>query len=922
MTLQEAIDKNGLINRIGGFDLNDDIVITTDSCEYRLSEIIPIKQDGKYIFRTKTAEFTVSYAEVENTPFMTRRISLEFEKETALLKISAALPKADEAFMYDTFFNASAAVFLRNGERGMCCGFENPYCLTDGKTVYFEPGIILKGGETFDCDLNFYGEYALWGEMISPCLDRTQMEAGGRSHPRYRNPSEGRALYFSEIQAFLGYTDTYFQCDKKQFKFMVYDFFGNMPQRPENDAEYKAYLEHIDSAVKVGCDTILLNPLFPNKIPNADENSYWELFPENTYADKILKYARKQGLKVGMYTGTAGNGAYGDSSMINFADTPQWKKQDVLGNISTENCIADDSFMEWFIKVQSNTISRYGLDLWNWDPGPGNAFFCFSDRHGHIPGKGAYKGFRNSLEVMRRLKEQFPHLYIEGFHGNKEYGLWGFKYIDQHEAYWENEVYVMNPIYPDLSVDRVTADNIRQQSVWNHYFRFMPETMNHGISHRMIQACWMRMPDLDKVFDYTGWKYALLSAIAAGGSVTPTILPHNPEKIDGYLSFYKKWTEFARKNFALSRRTIPFGAQVGCGIDGYSKISDNQGYIFLFNPFPQDTEFEFVCDRRMGFEDGDWKKTTAMIYPYEKKGKLLQYGASLKYVIPAYGCIVIEVAESGISSDAVTQKALPRVLNVDEKGVCVFFADEKIKTLLGGYKISEEAINTQEEYAVCFHHINSCWSRPDRLWLWLDIDPNDDSRTIPVYFNGKRVDCMRDYIPFNEMCVYNMAFADVTNYVEWGKVNEIKTISTGARGAYLHYPRPQNEELPRNGKRQELRGVFAPRIDKDIQILSARINDNDVIEPKSENTLRAKINIPFDETEGVYASVPISIGDTGINLKRDMVLEYENGYWVKRFCSGDRLSLIIDDNKISVWAVSKNNTESETFRFPVNWRLT
>lgn len=50
---------------------------------------------------TKTAEFTVSYAEVENTPFMTR---------------------------------------------GMCCGFENPYCLTDGKTVYFEPSIILKGG--------------------------------------------------------------------------------------------------------------------------------------------------------------------------------------------------------------------------------------------------------------------------------------------------------------------------------------------------------------------------------------------------------------------------------------------------------------------------------------------------------------------------------------------------------------------------------------------------------------------------------------------------------------------------------------------------------------------------------------------------------------------------------------------------------
>lgn len=200
MVLKNLIDNNGLINSIGSFDFNDDIVITTDLCEYRLSEITPLKRGEQYIFRTETAEFTVSYASVENTPFITRSISVKFEKETELLKISAVLPEAKETFMYDTFFNASAAVFLRSGRRGMCCGFENPYCLTDGKTVYFEPSLILKGGEAFDCDLNFYGKYELWGEMISPRLDRTQMEVGGRSHPRYRNPSEGRALYFSEIQ--------------------------------------------------------------------------------------------------------------------------------------------------------------------------------------------------------------------------------------------------------------------------------------------------------------------------------------------------------------------------------------------------------------------------------------------------------------------------------------------------------------------------------------------------------------------------------------------------------------------------------------------------------------------------------------------------------------------------------------------------
>ena len=28
----------------------------------------------------------------------------------------------------------------------MCCGFENPYCLTDGKTVFLELSIILNSG--------------------------------------------------------------------------------------------------------------------------------------------------------------------------------------------------------------------------------------------------------------------------------------------------------------------------------------------------------------------------------------------------------------------------------------------------------------------------------------------------------------------------------------------------------------------------------------------------------------------------------------------------------------------------------------------------------------------------------------------------------------------------------------------------------
>ena len=922
MCLREFTHNNGLI-KSESFEFHDDIIITTDKKEYRLSEIKSIKKNNTYKFYANNAEFIITYNEVPNAPFITRAISIQFNQKTTLLKISATLPTSKEHFLYETFFNASAAVFLRNDSNGFCCGFENPYCQIDNNTVFFEPMLILDENEKFDCDLNFYGSYEIWGELIQPCLNKTQIKTNGRYHPRYRNPSEGISLYFSEIQAFRHYTDNYFECDKKLFKFMVYDFFGNMTQRPENNEEYQAYLKHIDTAAEMGCDTILLNPLFPNKIPDANENSYWELFPNNTYAENILVYAKSKGLKVGMYTGTAGNSEYGNSSMICYADTEQWKKKDIKGNISTENCLADDSFTDWYIKVQSNTIKKYGLDLWSWDPGPGNGFFCFNNSHGHIPGAGAYKGFRNSLKVMRRLKEEFPNLYIEGFHGNKEYGLWGFKYIDQHEAFWENEVYVMNPIYSDLSVDRITANNIRQQSVWNHYFRFMPETLNHGITHRMIQSCWMKLLDLDKVFDYVGWKYALLSSIAVGGSITPTILPYEPDKIHGYVDFYKKWIEFAKNIFPLSRYTIPFGAQVGCGIDGYSKILKNEGFVFLFNPFPQNIEFEVTYNRRIGFTEGNWKKNTYMIYPYQKAMEDVCYGTKKKYIIPAYECIIINVSDIEQDLNDEILPPLPRVLKKNNADIFTFTANTKIEELIRSNHISNDALKVQETYAIQFNHINSCWNRPDRLWLWFEIQGRDDETpsSVSVTVNGKSVTCIQDCLPHNELCIYNMCFADITDFVKWNRYNEIQLSDSAIKHIYLHYPKPQNEELPITGEILENKNYSAPVLDKRIRVLSAKLNSDNIILQNRENNLYVKINMPFEEMEGVYASVPISIGDTGKELKRDMALEYKDGYWIKKFKSGKRIHLIIDDYKISIWAVSKDKRESNTYRLNINWNL-
>lgn len=171
-------------------------------------------------------------------------------------------------------------------------------------------------------------------------------------------------------------------------------------------------------------------------------------------------------------------------------------------------------------------------------------------------------------------------------------------------------------------------------------------------------------------------------------------------------------------------------------------------------------------------------------------------------------------------------------------------------------------------------------------------------------------------------CAFTICFfADITDFIKWDDKNEICLSDSNIKNVYLHYPRPQNEELPSKGNSIDLKDYSAPQLDKNISVVFAKLNSDNIVVPNCENTLIVKINLPFEETEGVYASVPISIGDTGNDLKRDMALEYQDGCWVKKFKSGKRIDLIIDDCKIAIWAVSKNKRESCSLKLPINWIL-
>ncbi|MBP3371881.1 MAG: hypothetical protein J6L88_05075 [Clostridia bacterium] len=917
----------------------DDILIYTDAVRYSLRELPCEKQGDTFVYRVEGARFTLYYVPVEGASFVNRVVSMRFSRKTQLLRVEQPLQKAGERFLYHTFYNASAAVFERKGKLGICRGFANPFVTLEDDQMAYAPSLILETGQWYTSDANFIGIYKLTGEMIRPETPHMPMRMNGRDHSRYRNPSEGIALDFAEIRNFNDYTADYLDIKNKKFTFTSYNFFSNLPQRPETAEHLEAYHRHVAAFGKLTGDTLIFNPLCPNKIPNADPDSYWELFPEGSTAEELLIHARENNLRVGMYTGTAGNGLYGNATMIPYANNPTWKKIDVMGNVSGENCICDEGFLQWYVGVQKNTIKKYGLHVWDWDPGPGNGMFCYSDQHEHLPGKGAYKGFRNSIRIMAALKEEFPELYYQGFHGNKEYGVWGFRYIDQHEAYWENEPYVMTHVSRDLSVDRMTANGARQQCQWDYYFRFLPPAMNHGLAHRMAQVCDLCETNLDKIFDYTGWKFALLCAIASGGPVTVPVLPDDPERIDGYIPFYNKWIAWAREHFEYSKHTIPFGSQTGCGgVEGYAKIMNNEGYLFLVNDMPVPLAIDIPLNERIGMEQTDRHFALCMIHPFtDAPDVTYAFGETTSVIVPPYEVLVYHLCDPADSEaiDHAVTNALPRALEVvspkQGKACASFVMSEEIEEMLqwGKSQLSDENDEVIEIYKRALKRNNVCWTRPDRLWAWVLFEDADQVENVCLLVNGKSITMEVEKIvsrtlrQFDAKTVY---FADITDHVFVGEEAQLQVNWEGEQDApfiYLHYPKADTEAMPQKAWTLPKRMYAAPVQDNSIRVRAAKLNSDNIMLQETENTITAFVDIPAQELEGVYVSTPVSIGDTGNDLKHDMALEYDeqDGTWKKTFRSGKRIHLIVDDDKLAVWAVTKDGRETPALHVPFTWIL-
>lgn len=621
-----------------------------------------------YCFEFDPLSLELIYRLAGENGFFRRSLKIANRTPLRLLKLTMGQTvfsrPAEEVIHYLTFWMAPTVEFIRHAKGGLVTGIENPFyhsALTEhGVGLSFEPGLILQADEGYESEAQFIGVYKKSGITI---------EDSARPF-RYPNGSAHIPIDRNESRAMRAFALDYLQPAQQNFLNINYQFFHPLPQMPSTKADKWYFLKIIDTVADIGGDMLIFKPLHRHRKPDA-VTAYWNVLPEdkNAIAHQIASYAAENGIAYGFYLGIAGgHGEEGNAAGLPFRpEKTGWKKMDAAGRRAPDNCIGCDEFFAWWFQVQDNTIKRYQLRNWSWDPSLGSAMNCYDESHGHVSGKGAYKGWRRCIELPRRLKESNPGLFVQGFYGTKHFGLWGLKHTDQHEVYNEQTAIVCTH-HTQISDDRQNADGLRFQNYWSMRFRFLPAVIGHSLVHRMSEGEFDR--ELIKAWDFYGWRYALMSALAVSGSFMPAILPVESDLVPGYAAFYQKWTQWAKAHFEYVAYTEPFGEQVqpGC-IDGYARIKGDHGFVFLFNGNPRPAAITFEVGDEINLQQAGTYEFVEL-YPVEGRRvrdnhgqALFALGDEVSLILPSNSCQLLELRRETLTSRVHTENEAPTVKN-------------------------------------------------------------------------------------------------------------------------------------------------------------------------------------------------------------------------------------------------------------------
>jgi hypothetical protein len=314
--------------------------------------------------------------------------------------------------------------------------------------------------------------------------------------------------------------------------------------------------------------------------------------------------------------------------------------------------------------------------------------------------------------------------------------------VDQHEVLNEQSI-IVSTRHHQISDDRQNADGLRFQNNWSMRFRFTPAVTGHALTHRVSEGNFD--PELIKAWDYYGWQYGVMSALAVSGSVMPTILPYDTDMVPGFVEFYKKWQRWAKDTFEYVNYTEPFGEQVQPGaVDGYARIKGDHGFIFLFNGNPRSSVITFEVGDEINLQaQGDYQ--FAELYPSEKEKRVCDdngksvfaLGDKTSMTVPANSCQLLELRRAvqptqpllaGLVGEVTFAKGRLAIAGVAGKAgetarACVRLPDPKSVDAVTVNGVEQKFTRTEREVCLEVQFAGAKYVRELDAWIQADGKP-------------------------------------------------------------------------------------------------------------------------------------------------------------------------------------------------------
>jgi hypothetical protein len=572
---------------------------------------------GRVVYNWSSAGYEISVTyEIEST---WRFVS----KQIAVLKAPATVYRVNEVHVFrdelldtiaDRYVPTSArtslgtgdyGVFLRFADaRGLLAAVQNPFLQTEAAgaafVVRYAPDMEWRSGYgPFVADRGMLAPYRQTGRVLPSHMPEEWVMSSREPTPPGMDEAEV-ATFTDLVRAFLLYRPTH------PLNIMV-GWCVNDYQIDVASADGRAeYRRIIDRAAELGAQFVLYAPSNTSLSRREESLDDWnwehvlwlglgQKIRAGTWDVKtgeippsvreMVDYAKSKNVKLVAYV----------YPVVPFAQNPEWLVSPKSNPGRKYASLGVRSLQDWLIDALVTFYQRTGIGGYAFD----HAFLGYE-------GTSRYAQWAGWRRVMEEVRRRVPDIAIDGRQAYQLYGPWSWLAGSYPHPTSNDEQPESFVPFPDLHIDRVSADRQRYTAYRYRVYDFAPNEIVPGfITHQTPRSDDTgRMPERRtddrgtvlqplraRDWDYLGWRYSLLSSIATGGwnNVLNMMPARDPEEdrhfSDSDRKWFRGWIDWTDENKDYLRHTRPILGPPAIGrIDGTSAILSNRGFIFLFNP--------------------------------------------------------------------------------------------------------------------------------------------------------------------------------------------------------------------------------------------------------------------------------------------------------------------------------------------------